>query len=147
MIIELQEPFKSIWQKGYLQVHANEGNRKYVCLYNSNNNRTLISYARYLMCVKVGYVLPPELEVDHIDDDKTNDAINNLQILTSEQNRYKQHLLILEQQELYYFECPICDRNFLRDKRQAWKFFNTGKIPTCSKECGYKQTSQTLTNK
>ena len=45
---------------------------------------------RYLMCVHLGYILPTELEVDHKDNDKTNDDFNNLQILTKEQNRIKE---------------------------------------------------------
>ena len=38
------------------------------------------------MCVKLGRYLQPGEEVDHIDNDKTNDSIDNLQILTGEEN-------------------------------------------------------------
>lgn len=84
MKLALEPPFCNLWDKGYLSIN-NKG-RKIVSLYRSANDRRTISYARYLMSVKVGYVIPEELEVDHIDDDKTNDEIENLQILTKEEN-------------------------------------------------------------
>jgi hypothetical protein len=88
MLIELQEPFRSKWKKGYLRI-SNE-NRRIVDLFNSNSDRTTISYARYLMGIKLGYEVPDDFEVDHKDDDKTNDDINNLQLLSQEQNLLKQ---------------------------------------------------------
>lgn len=88
-IIELQEPFKSNWKKGYLR-YSNKDRRGRVDLYNTNSDRTTISYARYLKSVELGYVVPEGYEVDHKDNDKTNDDINNLQILTEEDNRLKE---------------------------------------------------------
>lgn len=41
MVIDLEDPFKTIWRKGYLQTHPN--GRQYVCLYDSNRDRTIIS--------------------------------------------------------------------------------------------------------
>lgn len=38
------------------------------------------------MCVKLGYIIPSDLQVDHIDDDKTNDNVSNLQLLTQAEN-------------------------------------------------------------
>lgn len=58
-------------------------------LVNDNTNRTTISYARYLKSVELGYLIGPEYEVDHKDDDKTNDIVSNLQLLTPLQNRLK----------------------------------------------------------
>jgi hypothetical protein len=42
------------------------------------------------MGIKLGYEVPDDFEVDHKDDDKTNDDINNLQLLSQEQNLLKQ---------------------------------------------------------
>ena len=75
-LIELEEPFRSLWRKGYLQQHPS--GRKYVHLYNSDSNRSLISYARYLLCVKEGRILPDNIEADHSDNNCTNDCINNI---------------------------------------------------------------------
>ena len=135
MILELQEPFKSFWNKGYLVV--NSENRRNVVLFNFEKDRTTTSYARYLMCVKNGYILSSEFEVDHIDDDKTNDDIGNLQILTQQQNAAKHNRLNI----IYYkFNCCICKQDFQLTGKQLGQ--RRDKInPTCSKTCGYIKLS------
>lgn len=137
MILELQEPFKSQWGKGYLVV--NPENRRNVILYNSDADRTTISYARYLMCVKLGYILSPEYEVDHKDDDKTNDHIDNLQVLTKEENQVKQHWHYMEHVQNYFgFQCVACKLPFIlseRELKMRQAQTRTG-LAFCSKECG-----------
>lgn len=115
MKIELQEPFKSIWKYGYLRI--NRENRKALDLFNSNENRTTISYARYLMCVKLGYILSSEFEVDHIDNDKTNDDVNNLQVLTI--NEHKEKTAKQKADGILYIECICagCNKSFSRSRR------------------------------
>ncbi len=153
MLIQLEEPFKSKWNKGYLQSHPN--NRKYICLFNNDDDRTLISYARYLMGVKLGYEVPSEYEVDHIDNDKTNDDINNLQLLTQEQNRIKQEWHYVEYvQNCYGVECNWCGTHFLLTERQVKMKLAAGVNDVfCSKSCSanYNHTynfnlKKTLTN-
>lgn len=138
MILELQEPFKSIYNKGYLQIH--DGGRKYICLYNTQEDRTLISYARYLMSVKLGYILSDEYEVDHIDDDKTNDDINNLQILTKEQNRLKQYYnYIMNEQVCYGFICAYCETPFILTEREVkMRLAQNVESAFCSRSCSVK---------
>jgi hypothetical protein len=111
MLIELQEPFRPLWQKGYLREEPD--GRKYLSLYNSPGNQTSISYARYLMCVHLGYLLSPDLEVDHRNDDKTDDRIDNLQVLTKEQNLAKEHQRRFEEGVLYGCYCAYCNLPFL----------------------------------
>lgn len=145
MLIELQEPFKSKWRKGYLVV--NPQNRRNVLLFNSNFDRTTISYARYLMGVKLGYEVPSEYEVDHIDDDKTNDDINNLQLLTKEQNRLKQEYHFTMNQVNLGFHCAYCDTPFILTQREVkMKIKAGGELAFCSRECGGKYHS-TLSGK
>lgn len=78
----------------YIVFHKKEG-RRFAVLYpadkSSGLKRTTISYARYLMSVKEGRVLEEYEEVDHIDNDKTNDEISNLQILTRSENVRKEN--------------------------------------------------------
>jgi hypothetical protein len=138
MKLELQEPFKSLWRNGYLV--TNPENRRNVCLVNSDVDRTTISYARYLMSVKLGYLVPHGLEVDHIDNDKTNDVIENLQLLTQQENSDKNNKLNI----IYYsFTCCICKNIFqLTGKQLGQRRDKTN--PTCSKVCGYKKVSDTL---
>lgn len=141
MIIELSPPFSNIWSKGYLVV--NTENRTNVCLVSSDIDRTTISYARYLMCVKLGYILDTSLEVDHIDEDKTNDSIDNLQVLTKAANIAKSNSTRVIN---YSFICCICIKSFNLTGKQLGQ--RRDKVnPTCSKICGYKKVSNTLKSK
>lgn len=121
-LIELEEPFRSVWRKGYLQTHKD--GRQYVCLFNSNSDRSLISYARYLVSVREGKFLPDEVEVDHKDDDKTNDHSDNLQILSGRENNRKAAIakrgkIVSEEIRL----CEVCGDQFthVRDRKTCGK--------------------------
>ena len=73
---------------GYRQELPN--GRIYVYLWNrETNKRRLISRARYRLCVKLGRELGPDEEADHVDDDFSNDALDNLQVLSGAKNRSK----------------------------------------------------------
>ena len=134
MKIDLEEPYKSLWKNGYLVI--NNQNRRNVCLVN-DDSRTTVSYARYLMSVKLGYLVPDEYEVDHIDDDKTNDDINNLQLLTPEQNRLKEQYRYTTQDQISYgYECANCGVSFVLLKRvvQA-KLAQNVEYAFCGRSC------------
>lgn len=148
MLIELDEPFKSMWRKGYL-VDDGEG-RQRVVFYNSEQDRSAMTYARYLMCVKLGYILPTELEVDHKDDDKSNDDINNLQVLTGPQNKAKEMARRQREgllggrldelglpEEVNGLQCAYCETNFLLDVPEYNKRVKTSKsdLAFCSHRC------------
>ena len=117
MKIELQEPFKSKYRNGYLTI--NSQNRRIVTLVNSEADMRGMSYARYLYSVYLGSEVPSHLEVDHIDDDKTNDDFSNLQLLTQEQNRIKENYnYIMNKQIVYGVYCSCCGSPFLITQRQ-----------------------------
>lgn len=126
MKINLQEPFKSIWKAGYLVVNP-EG-RRTVILYNNSFDRSSISYARYLMTCHLGRQLESHEHVDHIDNDKTNDVIENLQILTQSENNKKAS----KGKTMLTLVCPICGNLFTRQRNQLTHKTN----PTCSRRCG-----------
>lgn len=133
--IELKHPFDSIWKSGYL--NTNSDGRKTLTLYNSHKDRSSTQYARYLMAVKIGRLLTPQEHVDHKDDDKTNDNINNLQILSLRENNIKTHKKPDEN-----FICPICLKPFSRtrtqlNKMKKWRDGKRHEI-TCSRSCGGK---------
>lgn len=114
-LIELEEPFKSMWRKGYLQTHPN--GRKYVCLYNSNSERSLISYARYVVSVRNGEILPEGFEVDHINNDKSDDSDSNLVLISQKDNIRKQALLsrgFIQKDQIQ--ECSVCSSKFTHVK-------------------------------
>lgn len=146
MLIELQEPFKSQWRNGYLR--ADDAGRKYLSLYNEPGVQTSISYARYLVTCKLGEFIPEGYEVDHVNDDKTDDRIENLQILTAEENVFKQHYrYYMHQQPHYLLCCAWCEvvelvterivkmkraqgvQYYFCGKRCAAKFQHNGKAP------------------
>jgi hypothetical protein len=85
----LKHPF--VGYKGYRIWHKKEG-RWYVCLVPLAGyalRRTTITMAKYKLSVKHGRILGRHEEADHVDGDKSNDAIDNLQILTPTKNRRK----------------------------------------------------------
>lgn len=88
--MKLEYPYSTKWKKGYIV--TNPEGRKTVILYNSQKDRTSTSYARYIMSVHLGRFLTPSEHVDHIDEDKTNDDIDNLQLLTQTENSKKNGL-------------------------------------------------------
>ena len=99
-----------------------------VDLYNQNTqHRITMTRARYMMTVHLGRALDPKLEtVDHINGDKTDDRIENFQLLSSGDNSRKSKIgtggknLISE-------ICPTCNNEFKKPKNSTKKF--------CSKKC------------
>lgn len=63
---------------------TNEG-RRYVELQFAGGRRTTVLYSRWLWLTNHGPI-PPGYDVDHIDNDKSNDSLGNLQLLTRRQN-------------------------------------------------------------
>lgn len=90
--------------------------------------RTTLSYARYLMSIRLRRFLLPTEHVDHKNDDKLDDRIDNYQILTPAQNRMKS-----ARKKTYLAKvCPVCGKGFLLEKRQDHKTAE----PCCSRRCG-----------
>ncbi len=131
MEITLEEPFSSLYRKGYLRV-SNKDKRKRVDLFNSNSDRTTISYARYIMCLSLGYVLSDDFEVDHIDCDETNDLVSNLQVLTIEEHRKKTKEEFSIGRSGVNLICECCGKSFFRESR----YINNSKVwQVCSRSC------------
>lgn len=132
MKIELQPPFKDKYKQGYLL--TNKEPRNLVLLVDFNNKKTSVSYARYLMSCHLNRFLSKTEHVDHIDNNKMNDIIENLQILSSKQNNEKS--IIANNKKMIYrnFVCPICSTEF---SRPAHNFtYRPGYQPCCSRKCG-----------
>ena len=117
MKIDLEYPFTELYKAGY--THVSSEGRRYITLRKFNGGIDGTSYARYLMSVKLGRFLTNQEEVDHIDENRTNDDINNLQILTPEQNREKQRLHYINNvQQKFDLECPNCGKSFTLTERE-----------------------------
>lgn len=86
--VSAEFPYDDYWL--YIVYHSSENRRMANLILQSDiTKRKTVSYARYLMSVHLKRFLTSQEEVDHVDNDKTNDNITNLQILTKEQNREK----------------------------------------------------------
>ena len=106
--------------------------RKTLTLYNSNSDRSSVSYARYLVSVKEGRFLTKNEEVDHKNDDRRDDRIENLQILTPLENHKKS---VVSAQEVT-LKCDGCGTIFKRKrKHETHKDPNHKKF--CSRPCMY----------
>jgi len=127
--IKLKSPFKEKWKSGYLRESKKDG-RKRVDLFNSNKDRTTISYARYKLSVKTGKIIPSKYEIDHIDGDKTNDRSKNLQVLSKKEHLAKT-LLERPKRKQAKLICPVCNKKFIKYVNQIKK----GTVPKCSRRC------------
>lgn len=139
----MSEPYSLDWSKGYL--NTNTEGRRTLTLYNSNANRSSTQYARYLLSVKLGRYLTKDEEVDHIDGDKTNDSISNLQILGKKQNRQKSNPTTFIKGFCYICGVEIIKRKSdLRSPSKKLDLKNG--LLTCSRSCGYVKAAITLKN-
>ena len=113
--------------------HKKQG-RWYVCLIENNpfKSRTTITYAKFLMSIKEGRILSKKEEVDHIDEDKSNDSVNNLQILTKKENSNKSSSKRLKR--VTELTCPYCGILFVIENRNL----PFRKNPCCSRSCATK---------
>ena len=131
--IELERPYSVDWKYGYLV--TNPQNRKTVILYNNHKDRSSTQYARYLMAVKLGRYLAKNETVDHIDEDKTNDSLTNLQILSMRDNLVKAN-----KKPNFQLVCPICKKSFEKTHTQmrGKKDRAANNMIACSRKCGGK---------
>jgi hypothetical protein len=120
--------------EGY-KIYGPYGSRRKIVALVSPNHRTTMSYARYLMSLHLGRTLTADEEVDHIDDDCTNDVIENLQLLTPQGNLEKQAATKVK--NMVTLICPNCGVEFTRDRRFTHLRSNSKqKNPSCcSRSC------------
>lgn len=140
--IKLDFPFNQDYKSGYLNI--NKEPRRVILLVRNDNSQTSISYARYLMSCHLNRYLSKEEHVDHIDNDKLNDMIENLQILSIEENNYKSRVnLGIKLAEDITLTCPVCSNEFPRPSRNIKHKLESGKSPCCSRKCGGKFSHMT----
>jgi hypothetical protein len=103
--------------KGRVYVHM---------IHRESRKHRITSLARYRMSVYLGRRLLPSEQVDHKDEDRTNDSLRNLQLLPGGENtkksvRHRKGLIIAERVQT----CTVCGAYFLHHKVNQ----------TCSAEC------------
>lgn len=96
--------------------------------------RTTTSLARYRMAVHCGRRLTSSESVDHIDEDRTNDNIDNLQLLSPRANAQK-HARLKRAVQMVELRCPACATVFVREHRQTHLGKRQGEYTACSRSC------------
>ena len=95
----------------------------------SGRKSITMHYPRALMTLKEDRLIPKELHVDHIDDDKTNDSLSNLQIITASLNTAKNASGIHVETRV----CPVCGEIF---DRVGYRIL-VNKLDRVVASCGY----------
>lgn len=144
--IQLEYPYSEDWDSGYLVI--NKENRKTLILYNGINGnsqkRSSTQYARYKLTVSLGRYLTKNETVDHIDGDKTNDDISNLQILSMCDNIRKS-----QKKPPLVSTCFICGKSFnvRRNITVETRLKYKNNELCCSRKCRSIKRRITLKNK
>ena len=122
--------------------YTRKDGRKHIVKY-KNGKRTTQSYPRYLMEQHLGRPLLDTEEVDHTDEDYTNDDINNLQLLTKIENIRKNIIHTDKKPEIFEGICPICFTPFTKEMRHVKdNQIKRGKAgPFCSRSCAGKYST------
>lgn len=134
--INLEFPYSRDYISGYLNI--NKEPRRVISLVKKDGSRTSTSYARYIFSCNIGRYLDKKEHVDHIDNNKLNDTIDNLQILSARENNIKRNNHLGIHEKMITLNCPICFNSFVRRNNQILTKIKNGKTPTCSRTCGYK---------
>jgi len=133
MKIETKFPYNDY--VGYIV--NNPKDRKKLCLvHKQTKQRTTVSYARYLMAVKEKRLLNSNEQVDHIDENRHNDVIENLQILTGFENSKKNRIARKLSRKWLLLECPGCKIVFEKLHNQSF-ITKKGLFNACSNTCKY----------
>ena len=127
MVIKVSDFYK---RKGYSVVYVatNKEPRRVATLRKPNGEMTSMSYAKYLYTSHYQTDVAKGDQVDHINGNKMDDRIENLQVISGAYNNIKDR----RRKTLVLLRCPVCGNEFLFDKRNLPYHPN----PCCSRRCG-----------
>ena len=118
-------------QKGYERVYVviNPEPRRVAILYKNDGTSMTMSYAKYLYTSTYCEDIDGSVyHIDHINGDKMDDRIENLQKITGKYNRAKDHIC----RDMILRVCPVCGTEFLFPLKNLSSHPN----PCCSRKCG-----------
>lgn len=128
MKIKVEDYFANKYKSAYKIFH--KGMQRYmVNLIAFEGTRTTISYAKYVYMSYHKVDIIKGDEIDHIDDNKLNDDIENLRIVSSVENSKKK-----TSAKMIYYKCDFCKCDMLIPKR----LLTYKTTITCSRSCGGK---------
>lgn len=116
------------------KIYHGKMKRWQVCLVpHAGGKRTTLLYSKFVMSVALGRRLTRLEEVDHVDGDRLNDSISNLEIVSRGENRRrysKAHPGVVVR-----LKCAYCGKRFLRRRNQT-SYSKPGQLDDyCSKRC------------
>lgn len=126
MKIEVSDYYKNKVKAAYV-VTNKEPRRVCIMVYHDGTKHSM-SYAKYLYTSYYKCDIPKGEQIDHINNDKMDDRIENLQKVSKEYNLLKD----LKRSEMLELTCPVCGKSFLFPSRNL----STHPNPCCSKRCG-----------
>ena len=127
MIKELSDYYQ---KNGFdkLYVNTNKEPRRVATLRTKDGVMTSMSYAKYIYTSYWECDIPIGEQIDHINGDKMDDRIENLQKISQKYNNLKDKI----RGNMEEYKCPVCGALFLLPSRCAP--FRTN--PCCSRKCG-----------
>ena len=144
----LEYPYSQDWEYGFIVIN-NEGRRN--VLLNKpkkeGGKNSTVSYARYLYAVHLGRYLTSTENVDHINGNKLDDFLENLQLVTKKENNLKYVIESNSSRLMAELKCPNCSKTFIKPYNQthyAKKGFSTSCSRKCSGEAQAKYTKDQL---
>ena len=143
MLIKSSAPFEMY--KVYQTVRQSDGRKMVTLVHLETKANRRMTFARYLLATKIGRELTKQEHADHIDGNKTNDSIDNLQILTPQQNQIKAVLESGRSQRLLTIVCPECKQTFERFERDVKSKRKNGHSSFCSRACSGKHSTRKRT--
>lgn len=126
--MEASEYFKNLGATSVCLSNHKDG-RRIVTICFPHKKQKCMSYARYLWISNYGEI-PDGYEVDHINNNKTDDRLENYQLLIGEENRKK--ACLMKPKIMIECSCPVCGKVFEFKKSNL----NTHPNPCCSRKCG-----------
>ena len=117
-------------EKGFnvVYININKEPRRVATLRKSDGTMISMSYAKYLYNSYYKCDINKDDNIDHINGNKMDDRIENLQVISGKYNRQKDH----KKKEMLMLICPVCGKEFLYEKRNLSSHPN----PCCSRKCG-----------
>lgn len=140
--IELVGKFKDDWRFGYIV--TNKEPRRNVVLYNSHEDRSTISYAKYLYETSLNVTVSDGFVVDHIDGDQMNDVLSNFQVISVKENNEKRFQQSNGTRLFAEFNCGTCSKTFSKPHNRTHLTITHRKSTYCSRVCGGKRLQESV---
>ena len=126
MKIKVSDYYKDKVRSAYI-VKNKEPRKVCIMVYHDGTIHSM-SYAKYLYTSYYKCDIPKGEQIDHINGDKMDDRIENLQKISKEYNLLKDK----KGKTMTELTCPVCGKKFLFPLRNL----STHPNPCCSRHCG-----------